>query len=95
MCTDVTQHDSISALQEILSKSPNVLLDQIISDEEIDEDAVQYISSFDDLSTMFGNYTGSSKQIENTNIESVGHNSAEVVNTVKDIGLVTYRILLT
>ena len=39
MCTDVAQHDSISALQAVLSNSPNVLLDQMISDEEINEDA--------------------------------------------------------
>ena len=39
MCTDIAQHDSISALQAVLSKSPNDLLDQMISDEEIDEDA--------------------------------------------------------
>ena len=96
MCTDVAQHDSISALQAVLSKYPNVLLYQMISYEEIDEDAVQDISSFDDQSAcsipFLANYTGSSKQIESTNIESVGHNSAEVVDTVKYIGLVTYRI---
>ena len=56
----------------------------------------QDISSFDDQSAcsvpFLANYTGSSKQIESTNIESVRHNSAEVVDTVKDIGLVTYGI---
>ena len=56
----------------------------------------QDISSFDDQSAcsvpFLANYIGSSKQIESTNNESIGHNSAEVVDTVKDIGLVTYGI---
>ena len=41
--TDAAQLDSISTLQAILSEPPNVLLDQMISDEEIDEDDVQVI----------------------------------------------------
>ena len=81
--TDAAQLDSISMLQAVLSEPPNVLLDQMISDEEIDEDDVQVISSVDDQSAcsipFLANHTTphSSKQIESTTIESVGHNSAE------------------
>ena len=69
MCTDaVAQHDSTSTLQAVLPKSSNVLLDLMISDEEIDEDDVQDISSFDNQSAcsipLLANY--SSKQIQIT-----------------------------
>ena len=47
-----SQHDSMSTLQAVLSKSSRVLQDQMISDEEIDEDDVQDISSFDDQSAF-------------------------------------------
>ena len=96
--TDAAQLHSISTLQAVLSKPPNVLLDQMTSDEEIDEDDVQDISSVDDQSAcsipFSANHTtpNSSKQIESTNIESVGHNSAEagsIEDNVTDIGLVT------
>ena len=79
--TDAAQLDSITTLQAVLSEPPNVLLDQMISDEEIDEDDVQVISSVDDQSACsipFYTTPNSSKQIESTTIESVGHNSAEV-----------------
>ena len=97
ICTDAVQHDSMSTLQAVLSKSPNVLQDQMISDEEIDEDDVQDISSVDDQSAcsipMLANY--SSKRIQITTIESVGHHSAEaasIEDSVTDIGLMTYGI---
>ena len=99
--TDAAQLDSISTLQADLSEPPNVLLDQMISDEEIDEDDVQVISSVDDQSAcsipFLANHTtpNSSKQIESTTIESVGHNSAEagsIEDNVTDIGLVIYGI---
>ena len=70
--TDAAQLDSISTLQAVLSEPPNVLLDQMISDEEIDEDDVQVISSVDDQSAcsipFLANHTtpNSSKQIEST-----------------------------
>ncbi|KAL5502827.1 hypothetical protein EMCRGX_G009662 [Ephydatia muelleri] len=94
--TDAAQLDSISTLQAVLSEPPNVLLDQMISDEEIDEDDVQVISSVDDQSAcsipFLANHTtpNSSKQIESTTIESVGHNSAEagsMEDNVTDIGI--------
>ena len=81
--TDAAQLDSISTLQAVLSEPPNVLLDQMISDVEIDEDDVQVISSVDDQSAcsipFLANHTtpNSSKQIESTTIDSVRHNSAE------------------
>ena len=79
MCTDIAQHDFMSTLQAALSKS---LQDQMISDEEIDEDDVQVISSVDDHSAcaipLLANY--SSKQIQSTTIETVGHNSAEAAS---------------
>ena len=99
--TDAAQLDSISTLQAVLSEPPNVFLDQMISDEEIDEDDVQVISSVDDQSAcsipFLANHTtpNSSKQIESTTIESVGHNSAEagsMEDNVTDIGLVIYGI---
>ena len=99
--TDAAQLDSISTLQAVLSEPPNVLLDQMISDEEIDEDDVQVISSVDDQSAcsipFLANHTtpNRSKQIESTTIESVGHNSAEagsIEDNVTDIGLVIYGI---
>ena len=73
----------------------------MISDEEIDEDDVQVISSVDDQSAcsipFLANHTtpNSSKQIESTTIEFVGHNSAEagsIEDNVTDIGLVIYGI---
>ena len=93
MCTDAAQHDSMSTLQAVLSKS---LQDQMISDEEIDEDDVQDISSVDDHSAcsipLLANY--SSKQIQSTTIETVGHNSAEAasIEDMYNLCLVTYRI---
>eukprot|EP00731_Ephydatia_muelleri_P028282 Em0019g1155a len=87
----------MSTLQAVLSKSPNVLQDQMISDEEIEEDDVQDTSSVDDQSAcsipMLANY--SSKRIQITTIESVVHHSAEaasIEDSVTDIGLMTYGI---
>ena len=52
----------------------------MISDEEIDEDDVQDISSVDEQSAcsipLLANY--SSKRIQITTIESVGHNSSSI-----------------
>ena len=62
------------------SGAPHVLQDQMISDEEIDEDDVQDISSVDEQSAcsipLLANY--SSKRIQITTIESVGHNSSSI-----------------